>query len=65
MVFSGIPFLKRLEKVREAGLSAFEFWGWMDKDIEAIDRKRKELDPKVPHKSLEKSYLVNLEVGQN
>ncbi|MEM2885057.1 MAG: TIM barrel protein, partial [Thermoproteota archaeon] len=47
MVFSGIPFLQRLEKVKEAGLRAFEFWGWMDKDVEAIDRKRKELGLKV------------------
>jgi len=47
MIFSDIPFLKRLEKVREAGLSAFEFWGWMEKDIEAIDRRRRELGLQV------------------
>jgi hydroxypyruvate isomerase len=42
MVFSG-PFLERLAKVSEAGVSAFEFWGWSDKDVEAIDRRRREL----------------------
>lgn len=47
MIFSDVPFLKRLEKVKEAGLSAFEFWGWMEKDIEAIDRRRRELDLQV------------------
>lgn len=47
MIFNDVPFLKRLEKVREAGLSAFEFWGWMEKDIEAIDRSRMELGLRV------------------
>jgi hydroxypyruvate isomerase len=47
MVFNGLPFLQRLEKVRDAGLSAFEFWGWLEKDIEAVNRKRKELGMKV------------------
>jgi len=47
MIFSDAPFLKRLERVREAGLSAFEFWGWMEKDIEAIDRRRRELGLQV------------------
>jgi hydroxypyruvate isomerase len=47
MVFNDTPFLKRLEKVKEAGLSAFEFWGWMEKDIEAIDKRRRELDLQV------------------
>lgn len=42
MVFKG-PFIERLAKVSEAGVSAFEFWDWLNKDIEAIDKKRKEL----------------------
>jgi hydroxypyruvate isomerase len=30
--------------VKEAGVSAFEFWGWRNKDIDAIDKIRKKLD---------------------
>jgi len=44
IIFNYLPFLKRLEKVRDAGVSAFEFWSWKEKDIDAIDRKRKELE---------------------
>lgn len=36
-------FLKGMEEVKQAGLDAIEFWSWWDKDIQAIDAKRKEL----------------------
>ena len=43
MIFSSLPFLERLDKVRETGLSAFEFWDWRNKDIDAVNAKRREL----------------------
>ena len=42
MVFTEVPFLDRIAKVSEIGLSAFEFWGWGSKDINEIKgRKQK------------------------
>jgi len=43
MLFNHLPFLERLEKVKDAGLSAFEFWGWTNKNIDAIAEKKSEL----------------------
>jgi hydroxypyruvate isomerase len=36
MIFRDRPFLDRIDAVAEAGLKAFEFWGWRDKDLDAI-----------------------------
>jgi len=36
MIFPGLPFLERARKVRKAGFSAVEFWGWGDKDLESL-----------------------------
>jgi hydroxypyruvate isomerase len=44
MIFKDLPFLQRLEKVKNSGVDAFEFWEWMPKDIDAINKKRKDLD---------------------
>lgn len=66
MLFKDLPFLERLERVKETGVGAFEFWDWAHKDIEAIDKKRKELglsvssfliDPQLPS-------LVKSDVGK-
>jgi hydroxypyruvate isomerase len=35
-VFRGIDPLAALEKVREAGFAEYEFWGWWDKDRDAL-----------------------------
>jgi len=43
MIFRHLPFLERLEKVKEAGVTAFEFWGWQNKDVDAIAKKKHEL----------------------
>jgi hydroxypyruvate isomerase len=37
------PFEARLDKVKEAGLSVFEFWSWRDKNLDALEARRKEL----------------------
>jgi hydroxypyruvate isomerase len=41
MIFNEVDFLSRIDAVAAAGLSAFELWGWRDKDIDAIDESRK------------------------
>jgi len=43
MLFRSLPFLERLEKVKDVGVSAFEFWDWTNKDIDAIQKKKDEL----------------------
>jgi len=44
MVFSDSPFLERLERVKEAGFKAFEFWDWRNKNIDELKEKEEELD---------------------
>ena len=39
MVFTDSPFLERLERVKGVGLTAFEFWGWRNKNIDEIEAK--------------------------
>jgi hydroxypyruvate isomerase len=36
MIFRDRPFLDRIDGVADAGLKAFEFWGWKGKDLDAI-----------------------------
>jgi hydroxypyruvate isomerase len=36
MIFRDRPFLERIPAVRAAGLDAIEFWGWGNKDLDAI-----------------------------
>ena len=45
-LYGGSP-LRGIDATAEAGLSAFEFWGWSDKDIAAIDRMAKEKNLRV------------------
>ncbi|HGE73120.1 TPA: hydroxypyruvate isomerase [Candidatus Poribacteria bacterium] len=35
-LYNKLPFIERIEKVANVGLKAFEFWGWGNKDIDAI-----------------------------
>lgn len=43
MVYEGIKFTDAMEKVREAGFTAYEFWSWWDKDMDTILEKQIEL----------------------
>jgi len=43
MWWTDLPFLERLDRAAEAGFSAFEFWPWRDKDIDAIASKSRAL----------------------
>jgi hydroxypyruvate isomerase len=35
-LYRDVPFIDRIEKVAAVGMKAFEFWGWGNKDIDAI-----------------------------
>lgn len=35
-LYRDVPFIDRIEKVAAVGMKAFEFWGWSNKDIDAI-----------------------------
>src|SRR6185369_12821155 len=43
MIMAKIPFLERMERVKQIGYPAFEFWEWKNKDVDAILRKKSEL----------------------
>jgi len=36
MLFPNLPFLERIDATAEAGLTAFEFWRWSNKDLDAV-----------------------------
>jgi len=36
MIFRDLPFAERIAATRAAGLNAVEFWGWRDKDLDAV-----------------------------
>jgi hydroxypyruvate isomerase len=38
MFWTGLPFIERLHKVKESGFTHYEFWPWLNKDIDAIAR---------------------------
>ncbi|MEL6109485.1 MAG: TIM barrel protein [Planctomycetota bacterium] len=37
-VFEGVPKTEAIARVKACGIDAFEFWGWWDKDLDAIER---------------------------
>jgi hydroxypyruvate isomerase len=43
MIMTNMPFLDRMDRVKQLGYPAFEFWEWKSKDVEAIRRKKEEL----------------------
>lgn len=43
VIFPDRPLIDRLDAVCAAGLDAFEFWGWRDKDLAAIRRRKETL----------------------
>jgi len=45
-LFKG-PYEERIRRVASAGLKAFEFWGWGNKDIDGIKRIKDELGLEV------------------
>ena len=47
MVFRPLDFLDRIEAVHRAGYSAFEFWGWQNKDLPAVQEASERLGLRV------------------
>lgn len=43
MILTEIPFLERMDRIKQLGYPAFEFWEWKNKDVEAILKKKNEL----------------------
>tara|TARA_B100001769_G_scaffold206518_1_gene166010 strand:- start:13 stop:783 length:771 start_codon:yes stop_codon:yes gene_type:complete len=43
-VFEGQSFRHACKTVRQAGISAIEFWGWWDKDLDALQEAQQEND---------------------
>ncbi len=39
MLFTGLPFHERVDRIREAGFSAVEFWAWKDKDLDQLQHR--------------------------
>jgi hydroxypyruvate isomerase len=39
MIHPDLPFYERIDRIREAGFSAFEFWAWKDKDLAELERR--------------------------
>jgi len=70
MVFSGIPIQDSLPLVKSSGCEAFEFWGWWNKDIDALEKSIKETGlhlvtfsqkgPSLVDPEKREEYLVNL-----
>src|ERR671931_2246654 len=36
MIFRDLPFTERIAATKRAGLDAVEFWGWRNKDLDAV-----------------------------
>lgn len=43
-MFTDRPLVERLDAVREAGLDAYEFWGWRSKNLTALRERQRALE---------------------
>lgn len=46
-VFEGKPFYEACKIVKQSGIPAIEFWGWWDKDLDALVKAQKENDLEI------------------
>lgn len=46
-VFGGMNTADAMRAVKSCGINAVEFWGWWDKDINGIDKARRELNMSI------------------
>ena len=42
-LFNGWDITEGMKAIKEAGVDAFEFWGWWGKDLDEIKRAKEEL----------------------
>lgn len=47
MFWRGMSEIDKIKKVKDIGYSAFEFWGWKNKDIEGIKKVKEELGMEI------------------
>ena len=47
MIFKNFDYTKRIEKIKECGINAVEFWNWSDKNLTSIRETIKSLDMKI------------------
>lgn len=61
MIFTEVDFYQRFSRAKEAGFDYVEFWGWDDKDLDAIKSLCEEHDLKIASFSGDKDFsLVDL-----
>jgi hydroxypyruvate isomerase len=58
MVFEGWDKLKAIDAVAAAGIPAFEFWGWRDRDIDAIAERAKRHRLQIAAMSLDPAVRI-------
>lgn len=46
-IFAEVPFARRLELLKTAGVSTFEFWTWQDKDISLLKKLKNHYDMQI------------------
>jgi len=39
MIYPGLPFIERVDKLYQQGFSTFEFWAWKDKDLGELESR--------------------------
>jgi hydroxypyruvate isomerase len=39
MIYTGLPFIERIDKLNQQGFTAFEFWAWKDKDLGELESR--------------------------
>ncbi|MCD6289109.1 MAG: TIM barrel protein [Anaerolineae bacterium] len=59
MLFPELPFLDRIDATADVGLTAFEFWNWSNKDLDAIARRQQARGLSVAVFSAEPPRLLN------
>lgn len=58
-LYQGRDFLEGMRETKEAGIGAFEFWSWWDKDMEKIASEKERLHLEVAAMCTKFSNLVD------
>ena len=58
MFWKDLPLAERIRKVKALGFTAFEFWGWKDKDLEAIAQAKAETGLALAVMSMEPNWVL-------
>jgi hydroxypyruvate isomerase len=63
MIYPDLPFPERIDKLREAGFTTFEFWGLRDKDLAALQSRVEPHDHPAYADEVRESIQVALRLG--